>query len=105
ANYIIDDQTKLLDMRFLTVNKKLLEAIDSNIKNYIPRGARQVILEGEYFYFLNDFSKYPGFRPGTQDKFKRTLNRKIKKTLNTSEDVNRERKEIWDKITQYSYYD
>lgn len=29
--------------------------------NYISKGAQNLILEGEYFYFLNDFSKYPGF--------------------------------------------
>lgn len=106
AYYIINDESKDLDMRFLTVSKKLVGTINSNIDNYIPKGADHPILEGEFFYFLNDFSKYPGFRRSLRDKLTRKLNSECKKTLNNGKpSINNERESIWKSLTKYSYYD
>lgn len=105
ANYIINDYSKSLNLSFKTVKIKLHEIMKSNINHYVSKGAKYTILEADFFYILNDFSKYPGFRPGTRRWFERKLKNEINKTLNRDIDSNEELQRLWNAITQNSYYD
>lgn len=98
AYYILDEKQENLDLRFKTVRAKLLLIIDEKINNYKTKGSKHVILEGEYFYFLNDFSKYPGFESEKKDKL-------LTKLKNEYCDCSSGNIDVWDKVTKYSYFE
>lgn len=99
--YVLDHKQESLDLRFKTVGTKLLTVVDTKLNNYETKGSKNILLEGEYFYFLNDFSKYPGFRPSKRTKLSKKLTTEytaFSKELNIGAD-------IWDKVTKYSYFE
>lgn len=106
AYYILDEKLNSIDNKYITVVNKLSSIIDSNINNYSEKGATYRILEGEFFYFLNDFSKYPGFRNSQITKYNKLLMREYKSTINKgTPEVRHAQLEMWESITRYSYYD
>lgn len=105
AYYIINDKTKSLDMQFLTVNKKLVKIVNSNINNYVSKGAKYNILESDFFYLLNDFAKYPGFRTNFKDDLTKRLEREYKKTFEDNQKDAPKKRFIWESLTSYSYYE
>lgn len=106
AYYILEDDLSGLDTRYITVINKLKSVIDEKIYNYLEKGARYPILEGEYFYFLNDFSKYPGFRNNLRERYDKRLKSEYKKTiLDGNGNIKSDELDIWKAITRYSYYD
>ncbi|WP_199175017.1 RNA-directed DNA polymerase [Sporosarcina sp. P29] len=103
--YILNYNSTGLDMRFLTVSKKLVQFVTSIIQDYTPMGADYLILEAEFFYFLNDFSKYPGFQPSFKSRLTKRLVSETRKTLaKGNPNVINERKNIWSILTRHSYY-
>ncbi|OUL10245.1 hypothetical protein B0533_02510 [Sedimentibacter sp. SX930] len=105
AYYILDEKLNSIDNKYITVVNKLSSIIDSNINNYSEKGATHRILEGEFFYFLNDFSKYPGFRNSQITKYNKLLMREYKSTIKGTPEVRHAQLEMWESITRYSYYD
>lgn len=106
AYYILEDDLSGLDTRYITVANKLKSVTDEKIYHYLEKGAKFPILEGEYFYFLNDFSKYPGFRISLRKKYEKRLKMEYKKTiLDGSGNIKDNDLYIWEDITRYSYYD
>ena len=105
AYYILDEKLNSIDNKYITVVNKLSSIIDSNINNYSEKGATYRILEGEFFYFLNDFSKYPGFRNSQIAKYNKLLIREYKLTIKGTQEVQHAQLEMWESITRYSYYD
>ncbi|UUV98660.1 RNA-directed DNA polymerase [Vagococcus luciliae] len=98
AYYILDNKQEKLDSRFKTVKSKLLKTITNKIYNYKSKGSDYMILEGEYFYFLNDFSKYPGFESSEKNKLVEKLRTEYKRCSSGNTYV-------WDRITKYSYFE
>ncbi|EDO1164869.1 hypothetical protein FQS06_13995 [Listeria innocua] len=90
-------------MKYKTVTHKLVKVIDKAVNEYEPKGSVDKLLEGEYFYFLNDFSKYPGFFPSRRNKLARKLVSEYTKLCNqTKKDM---QISDWDKITKNSYFE
>lgn len=99
---------------YLTVQKKLRDAIFDKIENYSTKGSDNLLLEAEYFYFINDFSYYPGFSRKDCKKLRKIIDSELKKfkfnsynpSVNTVE--NRARgihKQIFNQIMSNSYYE
>ncbi|GAB2550909.1 hypothetical protein [Gracilibacillus alcaliphilus] len=106
AYYILDESFSNLESRFKTVLSKLYRVIRDNIFNYEIKGATEPILEGEFFYFLNDFSKYPGFSSQFRIDLSSKLIVEYTKTCQTKSIViDNERKKMWGKLTKTSYYE
>lgn len=62
AYYIYDEQNKNVFKNYITVKNVLYRIIKSKILNYKLRGSlKELFFDSEWFYFSNDFSKYPGF--------------------------------------------
>lgn len=99
AYYILDEDQKSLNLNFITVSKKIANTIDQKVNNYEAKGAKHKILESEYFYFLNDFSKYPGFRPSKRDKLSKRLKTEFTVFCGGSDT------DIWELLTSYSYFE
>lgn len=103
--YIQNEKLNGIDHRYLTVGIKLEKTIDNIKNNYASKGSKNNILEGEYFYIMNDFSFYPGFKPSKREKYRK----KIKKDYSLMEPSNENEKEsfafIWESITQRSYFE
>lgn len=103
AYYILDEDQKCLNLKYKTVAHKLLKIIDKAINEYEPKGSADNLLEGEYFYFLNDFSKYPGFFPSKRKKLTSKLISEYKHLCN------RGKMDMqvldWEKITKNSYFE
>lgn len=104
AYYILNDRLDGIDSKYITVIKKLTSAINENINNYNEKGANFSILEADFFYFLNDFSKYPGFFPSFRDKLEKKLEKAYSLTNNGNPTRDPLNKDTWNKITKYSYY-
>lgn len=103
--YILNEELTGLDLRYITVSKKLKKIIEDKVNNYEEKGAKFPILESDFFYFLNDFSKFPGFYPGDQVKLHRKLVSEYKKSVKKENGVfNQDELDIWESITKYSYY-
>lgn len=105
--YILNDELTSINLQYLTVIKKL-KTIIFNVKNeYISKGTDSPFLEAEYFYIINDFSFYPGFRLSDRNKLKKQINRDIDQLiqqLKGSVDLKDVYKDIFNKITEASYY-
>ncbi|ADU29420.1 RNA-directed DNA polymerase [Evansella cellulosilytica] len=105
--YILDMDLTGINTQYITCIKKLRKIIFTFKKQYKSKGAEHPILESEYFYVINDFSYYPGFRDSDKNKLKRELTRAISKLpFNNNDDENFKNKytEIFSKITSSSYY-
>src|SRR5699024_8657129 len=63
--------------------------LDSNKKN-------QIILNSEYFYLINDFSKYPGL-----EFLKTEFENKKKEVIHNQNDILRK---LWNNLTSDSYF-
>ncbi|MBE9887355.1 RNA-directed DNA polymerase [Enterococcus durans] len=106
AYYILEEDLSGLDTRYITVINKIKSVIDEKIYDYLEKGAKYPILEGEYFYFLNDFSKYPGFRNSLRKKYDKFLKKEYKRTiLDGNGNIMSGELDIWESITKCSYYD
>lgn len=114
AYYILNEDLNGIDEGYITVIKKLESSIKEKIEKYTDKGASHRILESDYFYFLNDFSKYPGFRPSIKNKFSKRLVTEYNKTFPAKSDKesnqeweNRKKtySELWEAITRYPYFD
>ncbi|QKS69719.1 RNA-directed DNA polymerase [Paenalkalicoccus suaedae] len=103
--YILEKEDSSLNSMYKTVAMKLYNVVEFNTKYYISKGAKEKIYESDYFYYLNDFAKYPGF----SDKQRKTLNDRLissfHQIISTGNDSDKKLKsEIWGFITQESYY-
>ncbi|TQR31725.1 RNA-directed DNA polymerase [Lysinibacillus sphaericus] len=106
--YILNDNLTGINTQYLTVIKKLRKIIITFKNEYIGKGADSSILEAGYFYIINDFSYYPGFRPSDRNKLKKQLNREINQltlTIKGNIQLQNVYKDIFTKITSSSYYD
>lgn len=98
AKYILNEKSNEVYQEYKTVLIKLWKVVEHKVNNYIPQGAQHIILESEYFYFLNDFSKYPGFETKHSDE----LNKILKDGL--SEGTEGAFIEVFKFLTTFSYY-
>ncbi|UQS84856.1 RNA-directed DNA polymerase [Apilactobacillus apisilvae] len=78
AYYIYDNKNKSVFKNYITVKNVLYRTIKSTILNYKLKGSlKELWFDSEWFYFSNDFSKYPGFKQEERqcfiDNFKNTL--------------------------------
>lgn len=97
AKYLLNDENNKIDKGFKTVENKLNNVINSYFKNYKTKGLKYNIYDGEYYYILNDFSKYPGFNNTLKSKLRIKLSDEINEELKND-------KEIFEKISKYSFY-
>lgn len=107
AYYILDDSLQGINPIYKTVEKKIKSIFINFNDSYSPSGADSKFLEGEYFFFLNDFSYYPGFD--------QTLRQKLRKELIEASNYNANGNNlspkansinfIIEKVTSGSYYD
>lgn len=105
AYYILDDNLTTINPGFKTVFKKLTLKINNFQLNYKDRGADSKFLEAEYFYFLNDFSYYPGFNSSLQIQLKNKLIESSKNFYHQNNtDKSRRIASIINTITSDSYY-
>src|SRR5699024_537550 len=95
GNYILEDRRLKVDNIYQTVFNKLKAdlseyiTLDSNKKN-------QIILNSEYFYLINDFSKYPGL-----EFLKTEFENKKKEVIHNQNDILRK---LWNNLTSDSYF-
>jgi len=73
AYYILNDSLTSVNPVFKTVLKNLIKKINDFDSNYKDKGADSKFLEADYFYFLNDFSYYPGFELTLRSNLKHKL--------------------------------
>ncbi len=108
AYYILDEKLKNVKPNFKTVSKILYKEINNLIYNFENKGVKYNILDAEYFYFINDFSKYPGFderlRKSLFESFHDQYKNHSFKDKGNNEDKAK-KFDIWKKISQYSYFD
>ena len=108
AYYIQNDNLNGLNKNYLTVIRVLEKAIDSIKTNYKNQGTGDNILEGKYFYIINDFSYYPGFQDSKKKKYKKQIKKDYEKVINSSTN-NMQKKEkltfVWGSITKRSYFE
>src|SRR5699024_1866836 len=97
AKYLLNDDNNKIDKGFKTVENKLNNVIKSYFENYKTKGLKYNIYDGEYYYILNDFSKYPGFNNTLKSKLGNILRKEINEELKND-------KEIFEKISKYSFY-
>lgn len=97
AKYILDDNDDKIDKGFKTVENKLKSIIKSYFNDYKTKGLKFNIYDGEYYYILNDFSKYPGFNKVFRNKLKSRLQKEINDEL-------KEDKKLFEKISEESFY-
>lgn len=97
AKYILDDDDVNIDKGFKTVENKLESVIKSYFNNYKTKGLKYNIYDSEYYYILNDFSKYPGFNKVFRNKLKNRLKQEINDELKGD-------KNLFEKISEESFY-
>ncbi len=106
SKYILNEQNDTVDSGFLTVLNKLVFTINEYFDEYMEKSKDPSLLDGEYFYLLNDFSKYPGF-PKTMS---RSLERKLETEINqlkihhNEEELNENYRNLFRIFAKYSYY-
>lgn len=112
AYYILNDDLNNLNQQYKTVESKLMRSIDNHIYNYQSKGALDNLFESEYFYFINDFSFYPGFPSQKQKQYRFLIDStctKLIKNVWKASDINsleyKNREYIWKMVTKRSYYD
>ncbi|WP_317929769.1 RNA-directed DNA polymerase [Tetragenococcus halophilus] len=100
--YILDDSLQSVDKRYITVRKKLTKVVTDYINNYKSWGIKnqKIILEADFFYFINDFSKYPGFETSV----KKGLNALLTKEIGKVVSQNSLQKQLWKNLTDRSYF-
>ncbi|KRM94292.1 hypothetical protein FC56_GL001244 [Lentilactobacillus senioris DSM 24302 = JCM 17472] len=81
AYYIYNTKDKNTELRYLTVKKVLHKLLSQYVINYSLKGKEKDIwFDSEWFYLLNDFSKYPGFNKAELNILKDKYLNSIKKT-------------------------
>lgn len=95
AYYIKNNQSVFPEYKI--VLKKLEKDVVNFIKEYDNKGSIPIVLEAQYFYMINDFSKYPLFSNKTICTLKKKFNKDIKEVQSHSECLNL--------ISSESYYD
>lgn len=105
AYYILNDEKNRVSGMYITVYKKLRSAIFNIKDGYRSKGADNKILEADYFYFINDFSYYPGFYASDKMKLKNQIYKDIRALnfQNPNNDINF-LTEMFEKISISSYY-
>ncbi|HDR8109689.1 TPA: hypothetical protein QCZ04_002734 [Bacillus cereus] len=112
--YILNEKKSHVLDCYKTVYKKLRDAIFNKITDYKTKGSDNLLLEAEYFYFINDFSYYPGFSERERKKLKNIIESNIKRfSFYSSNPGSKEslikikdlQKEMFGKIMSDSYYD
>lgn len=73
AYYILNEKLTDVDSRYKVVLHKLVKIINSYFYYYNSKGTNFNGLEGDYFYVINDFSYYPGFKQSFKTKLKESL--------------------------------
>jgi len=105
AYYILDETLTTINPGFKTVLKKLILKINIFHLNYKNKGADSEFLEADYFYFLNDFSYYPGFNLNQQKQLKDKLIQSSKDAYQqNATEKSRRINDIFNTITSDSYY-
>lgn len=98
AKYILNQNNSEADIGFKTVEKKLSKIIENYVFSYNTKGLKYNIYDGEYFYILNDFSKYPGLSNRLKGRLGSQLRKDIK-SLNKSEE-----RDTFELISKHSFY-
>lgn len=106
--YIQNEELNGVDMSYLTVVKKLKKTVYNIKDNYISKGSKNDILEGNFFYIINDFSFYPGFRPSERQKLTKHIENAYT-NIYKDNNLQNEKKTtfilLWEKITKNSYFE
>lgn len=103
--YILDDKLETFNKSFITVQKKLENIITTRINTYVNKGIEYNLLDAEYFYLLNDFSKYPGFSQRTSKQLSKQLHDEIQQICSQkSEEQLPMNTQLWNSITKFSYF-
>lgn len=107
AYYILDDNLKDVKPNFKTVSSILKKEINYLLNNFKNKGVSDDLLDAEYFYFINDFSKYPGFDEKERKSLIDSFEKQYKKFSHSKGDQSAQHKQldVWNKITQYPYFD
>lgn len=107
AYYILDDNLKDIKPNFKTVSSILRKEIIYLVNNFENKGVVDDLLDAEYFYFINDFSKYPGFDENERKSLHDSFEEQYKFFSHSKGNPNDQRKklDVWRKITQYPYFD
>lgn len=101
AYYIYDK--KRVSPNFKTVEKKLYQEIKENIENFKDKGTskNKIAKDAEFFYMVNDFSKYPGFS-GQEKLFFRTKLEQASSEIPLIQEISKESYYEWD--TDFNEY-
>src|SRR5690606_17293443 len=109
--YILDDDNKNIRKEYKTVVKKIERNNTIYIKNYQSKGVKYPILDGEYFYIVNDFSHYIGFTPETRVELHQLLVKNYKALINqnsSKKPLETTQKEelysLWELLIKDSYF-
>lgn len=97
AKYILNDEDREVDKGYITVDKKLCKMVESYFYNYKSKGLKHNLYDGEYYYILNDFSKYPGF----DNVLKSRLGNKLQSEIRAVPELDRE---IFREMSKFSFY-
>jgi len=84
AYYILNDNNDGLNPEFKTVKNVLYKNLEEYHNNYKDKGIGFNILDAEYFYFINDFIKYPGFNKKEKIYFNRVFDKDKKEFINNT---------------------
>lgn len=98
GKYVLNNQNDDVRTSFITVQKKLEKTLNHYFDSYEKKNEYSELFDSEYFYLLNDFSKYPGFSETTHKKFEKKLNDEIEK-IKTEET-----KSVLRKMSSRSFY-
>lgn len=99
AYYILDSSLLKVRRGYEVVLKTLKRNIKSFCCTYESRGTKHLLLDGHYFYIINDFSFYPGFSNDVRSKLRKEVN-----LLNREHFKEVKGKEIWEAISCRSYF-
>lgn len=102
--YILENDNSKVNIQFITVQKKLSKKIRHYIDNYKTKGSDSIFYESAYFYYLNDFKEYPGFKSVDRQYFKQKMMEHIRE-ISTKKGEKVNLKKILASITSHSYFD
>lgn len=107
AYYILDENLNNTLPNYSTVLKNLEKTIQEFVNNYKSKGAELLFYESDFFYILNDFSRYPGFGNEFKEHLYNHLitNSPYKSNSSTLSDREQIRNEVVELVTMDSYYD